>query len=198
MYLFVNVTKITSVILQHFEDNSVNVIIQNYDDILETFEKTVNETLGKIWISKDSSYSLTSKVPRLKRIQDTSPVQLMKAVKNKIEAEGFINSHVRDGIALVKYFSWLENEVKNKKTVTELSGAAKLEEFRRYYLPFIVSNNQDFCISSKLSLFMGLSFYTINASGPHSSMPHYSPTKESDRNITDTEMYLCDSGGQYL
>lgn len=132
LYLFLNVSKITSEILQHFKDNSVHIIVQNYDDIRDTLKRLVNESLGKVWISKESSYSLTSLVPRLKRVQDTSPVQLMKAIKNDVEAEGITNCHVRDGLALVKYFAWLENEVKNKRTVTELSGAARLEEFRKY------------------------------------------------------------------
>lgn len=41
-------------------------------------------------------------------------------------------AHVRDSVALVKYFAWLEDQIKNKKnTVTEISGAAQLEKFRQ-------------------------------------------------------------------
>lgn len=47
-------------------------------------------------------------------------------------------------------------------------------------------------------LFMGLSFETISGSGPNGSIIHYAPTNETDREITDKELYLCDSGGQYL
>lgn len=105
----------------------------------------------------------------------------MKAIKNSVEAEGMRNCHVRDGVALVQYFAWLENEVKNKRRVTEISGADKLEEFR-----------------SKGEHFMGLSFGTINASGPNGSIIHYHPKNETNIDITDQEMYLCDSGAQYL
>lgn len=56
----------------------------------------------------------------------------MKAIKNPVEVEGMINAHIRDGAALCCYFAWLEKEVKNSGNVTEISGADKLEEFRRY------------------------------------------------------------------
>jgi Xaa-Pro aminopeptidase len=45
------------------------------------------------------------------------------------ELEGFTACHVRDGAALCAYFAWLEKEVP-KGTVTEISAAEKLLEFR--------------------------------------------------------------------
>lgn len=45
---------------------------------------------------------------------------------------------------------------------------------------------------------MGLSFETISSSGPNGGIIHYSPTPESARKLIVDEMYLCDSGGQYL
>lgn len=37
---------------------------------------------------------------------------------------------IRDAVALCEYFSWLEQEVP-KDELTEITGAAKLEELRR-------------------------------------------------------------------
>lgn len=105
----------------------------------------------------------------------------MKAIKNDVEAKGMRDSHVRDGVALVKYFAWLEDEVRYKRTVTEISGATKLAEFR-----------------AEGEHFMGLSFGTISASGPNGSIIHYGPKNETNRELNDKEMYLCDSGAQYL
>jgi hypothetical protein len=45
--------------------------------------------------------------------------------------------------------------------------------------------------------FVGLSFETISAVGPHAAVVHYRPAAETDRQITTEEVYLCDSGGQY-
>lgn len=50
----------------------------------------------------------------------------------------------------------------------------------------------------KLPKFAGLSFSTINGSGPNGAIIHYHPTPETNRPITLNEMYLCDSGAQFL
>jgi hypothetical protein len=48
----------------------------------------------------------------------------MKAVKNEVEADGMLTSHVRDAVALAEFFSHLEQDVSNeKKNYTELSAA---------------------------------------------------------------------------
>lgn len=139
------------------------------------------DTDGKVWISLGSSEGLTELVPKAKRHQEITPIAVMKAIKNDVEAEGMKNCHVRDGVALVQYFAWLENELLEGREVTEISGATQLEEFR-----------------SKILHWKGKSFGTISGSGPNGSIIHYSPQADSNRNITLNEMYLCDSGGQYL
>lgn len=178
---FVEPSRISDEIRTHFKTNKVNITLKKYDEIFSTLEELAKETDGKVWISLGSSQSLTESVPKEKRYQDITPINVMKAIKNDVEAQGMRNCHVRDGVALVQYFAWLENEVQNKRTVTEISGAKKLEEFRK------TKEN-----------FKGLSFGTISGSGPNGSIIHYSPSAETDRNITDTEIYLCDSGAQYL
>lgn len=45
---------------------------------------------------------------------------------------------------------------------------------------------------------MGLSFATISSSGPNGSIIHYHPAEETNRPLTLNEIYLCDSGAQYL
>lgn len=55
-----------------------------------------------------------------------------------------------------------------------------------------------FSFYRKQDRYMGLSFGTINASGPNGSVIHYSPKEETNRSINDKEMYLCDSGAQYM
>lgn len=178
---FIEPSRITDEIRTHFAANNVEVKVKPYNELASTLEQLAKEVEGKVWVSSTSSHLLTELVPREKRYTEITPIQVMKALKNDVEAQGMRDCHVRDGVALVQYFAWLENEVLNKRTVTEISGADKLEEFRK-----------------KGDRFMGLSFGTINGSGPHSSIIHYGATKETDREITDKEMYLCDSGAQYL
>lgn len=46
--------------------------------------------------------------------------------------------------------------------------------------------------------FKGPSFQTISAVGAHAAIVHYSPSVQTDVPITRQEIYLVDSGGQYL
>lgn len=53
-------------------------------------------------------------------------------------------------------------------------------------------------LRSELDLFVGLSFDTISSTGANGAIIHYKPHHGSCANIDINQMYLCDSGGQYL
>ncbi|KAG1741526.1 peptidase M24, structural domain-containing protein [Suillus paluster] len=110
-----------------------------------------------------------------------SPVAAMKAIKNETEIEGFRQCHIRDGAALTRYFAWLEEQLNSGVELNESQAADKLEEFR-----------------SELQLFRGLSFTTISSTGPNAAIIHYSPERDNCAIIKKDQVYLCDSGGQYL
>ena len=59
-----------------------------------------------------------------------SPVAALKAIKNSTEVEGFRQCHIRDGVALARYFAWLEEQLNNGVVLNESQGSDKLEEFR--------------------------------------------------------------------
>lgn len=59
------------------------------------------------------------------------PVVDLKAIKNETEIEGFRQSHLRDGSALVRYFSWLERRLESGEEIKEYDAAKQLEAFRR-------------------------------------------------------------------
>ncbi|KAG6399636.1 hypothetical protein SASPL_141117 [Salvia splendens] len=65
--------------------------------------------------------------------------------------------------------------------LTEVSVSDKLEEFR----------------ASK-EHFRGLSFPTISSVGPNGAFIHYNPELETCAELDPNQMYLCDSGAQYL
>ncbi|MBL4613301.1 MAG: aminopeptidase P family protein [Magnetovibrio sp.] len=108
------------------------------------------------------------------------PCQLPKAKKTPTEIDGVKRAHARDGVALVKFLAWLQIQAPNG-SVTELSAAAKLDGLR--------AENEHFC---------GLSFPTISGSGPNGAIVHYRVTKDSDRALATGELFLVDSGAQYL
>lgn len=65
-----------------------------------------------------------------------SPIADLKAIKNATELEGFRRSHIRDGAALARYFSWLEEQLNNGVELNECQGADQLEKFRRSVVLF--------------------------------------------------------------
>jgi Xaa-Pro aminopeptidase len=81
----------------------------------------------------------------------------------------------------VRYFAWLEEQLNQGVKLSESQGADQLEKFR-----------------SELHLFKGLSFTTISSTGPNAAIIHYSPDPNDCAIIQKDQVYLCDSGGQYL
>ncbi|MFL2679011.1 MAG: M24 family metallopeptidase [Alphaproteobacteria bacterium] len=106
------------------------------------------------------------------------PCNNLKSIKNNIEIKCSKSAHLNDGIALVKFFYWLEKNIDKK--VTEFSASKKLYEYRR--------QNKDFFSES---------FPTISATGPNGSIIHYKPKVKSST-LEKDQLYLCDSGGQYF
>jgi Xaa-Pro aminopeptidase len=47
-----------------------------------------------------------------------------------VELEGFRQCHIRDGAALIRYFSWLEEELETDKELSEYDAALQLEKYR--------------------------------------------------------------------
>ena len=108
------------------------------------------------------------------------PCLLPRACKNRVELEGARNAHLRDGVALTRFLAWLA-ETAPAGSVTELSAADRLEEFRR-------AGN----------LYQGPSFPTIAGAGPNGAIVHYRSTPSTNRALRPGELFLLDSGGQYL
>jgi len=108
------------------------------------------------------------------------PIHYLKSLKNKIEIKNSIKSHIYDGAALTKFIFWLKNNFKKQK-ISEISAQEKLLKFRKKNISFY-----------------DLSFPTISGTGPNSAIIHYKANKKSNRLLKKGDVYLVDSGGQYL
>jgi len=106
--------------------------------------------------------------------------QLPKACKNAAESEGTRAAHRRDAVAMVRFLCWLEAEAPSGR-VDELSAAAQLERFR-----------------AEGALYRGPSFDTISGAGPNGAIVHYRSSPATNRALAVGDLYLVDSGGQYL
>ena len=108
------------------------------------------------------------------------PVALPKACKNEVELEGSRKAHKRDGEKIIRYFAWLE-EAAADGSIDERMAADKLLALR-----------------AEDPLFRDTSFETIPGSGPNGALCHYRNTPETNRKLSPGEIFLIDSGGQYL
>ena len=108
------------------------------------------------------------------------PVALPRACKNEREQDGARAAHHRDGVAMVKFLAWLATAAPGGRE-TEMSAAEKLLEIR-----------------AAGKSFKGESFPAISGSGEHGAIIHYRASLESNRSINPDEIYLIDSGAQYL
>ncbi len=136
---------------------------------------------GKNFIVDDKSCSIFYEnliKSKFKIIKREDPVYLLKAIKNKTEIKNMIYAHILDGVALTKFLFWIKKT--NKKKITEVEAAKKLENFRKL--------NKNFLYPS---------FDTIAGTGKNGAIVHYRAKKENCRTINKKDILLCDSGGQY-
>ena len=109
-----------------------------------------------------------------------SPTQLLKAVKNPVEMKFMKRFYLLDSVALTKFIYWVKHHP-DKKSLTELSAGARLDELR-----------------AGIPGFIEYSFPTISAYQANAAMMHYEATEDSYAHLSDEGFYLVDSGGQYL
>ncbi len=108
------------------------------------------------------------------------PCALPKACKNKIEAKGARDAHVRDGAALCRFLAWLSWKSPSGN-ISELEAAEYLDTCRQ-------QNN----------LWQDMSFPTISGAGANGAIVHYRSTQETNARLEPGALYLVDSGAQYL
>ncbi|MET2951799.1 aminopeptidase P family protein [Vibrio owensii] len=115
-------------------------------------------------------------------VSKADPCLMPKAAKNPVEIAGMKACHIRDGVAMSKFLSWLDAEVVAGNLHDEATLADKLEAFR-----------------SEDPTLMDLSFDTISAAGGNAAMCHYNHENQPEPGKLELNtLYLVDSGGQYL
>jgi Xaa-Pro aminopeptidase len=175
--LFVAGEKIGPDVRQHL-GNGVRVH-ERYE-----FEPALRELKGKT-VAVDPERSVAAIFDALEQsgakvVAKRDPTVLPKAIKNSVEIAGQKASQERDGAAIARFLRWLEIEAP-KGELDELKAAARLQDLRQ-----------------EAPELRDLSFDTISAAGPNAASPHYKVTEDSNLPIKNNQIYLVDSGGQYV
>lgn len=177
--LFINPKKLTAEVTERLKKEGVK--LADYS-LLYTYLSRLPENTAVYLDGNKTNVAIYNALPESALlIEGISPACHLKSIKSEKETEGFRNAVVKDGVALTKFFYWLEKQMEAGEKVTELSASAKLTALR-----------------SEQPLYVMDSFGTISSVGPHGAIVHYSPTPETDAELKQENLYLVDSGAQYL
>ena len=156
------------------------VMLSAYEDVL-TYLQRLKQGTSILIDSEKTNCNLREAIPESSRvIKGVSIPHVMKAIKNETELNGIRRSQIRDGVAMVEWMCWLDQQV-GRVSHTEITVAEKLTEFR-----------------SQGENFQGLSFGTICGYQANSAIGHYSSNPETTPTLKPEGILLIDSGGQYF
>lgn len=153
--------------------------VEPYDAIYDAVGQLPEDS--KLWLNTASAnYTLYNSVSgNVDIIDDSTPQETMKIIKNETEIRSTIGAHIRDACAMVKFIKWVKEAVKTQP-LTEIKAADYLEACRREQGAF------------------DLSFETIAGYNENGAIIHYAPTPETDKALAPEGFLLMDSGGQYM
>jgi Xaa-Pro aminopeptidase len=215
--------KVTPAVAAHL--HQAGVFVQPYDAVLDVVRSTAAAAAAaaaagggpaaRVWLdpascnyaiyqaalgeaaptTADGKSAATNPNASSRVLEKTSPITLAKSLKNPAEIEGLRQAHLRDAVALVTFFSWLEAAVTRgvdlRKgpdaplptgfALTEYSAGAVLDGMR-----------------AEQPGYVSLSFPTIAGMGPNGAIIHYRAEEATAATITADSVFLCDSGGQYV
>ena len=155
-----------------------HVDVEEYDAVVEGLKRYAGKAL-LIDVSS-TNYNLSTAVESEKIHVGTSPIPMMKAIKNEVEQDCFRAAMLRDGVAMVKFLAWIKAAVE-KGGETEMSLDERLTGLR-----------------AEQPMFQGISFDTIVGYEEHGAIVHYEATPETDIPVKPHGLVLIDSGAQYL
>lgn len=172
--LYINKVKLTPEVMSYLQAEGVGV--KPYNQVKQGLKDYFEYNI--LLDGNEVNYTLYKAVER-EIVDASSPVPLMKAVKNEREVAGFRSAMLKDGIAMVKFLKWL-------KPAVEAGGQTEMSVERKLT-----------ALKAEQPLFRGLSFDTIVGYEEHGAIVHYEAIPETDATLHPKGLLLIDSGTQY-
>lgn len=177
--LFIDPKKITAEVAANLKKEGIK--LADYT-MIHKYLSRLPETSRVFIDPAKTNISLYNALPKgCTIVEGITPANHLKSIKNETEIKGFRNAVVKDGIALTRFYIWLEQQLAAGNKVTEISASEKLTALRAEQPQYIMD-----------------SFGTICGYGPHGAIVHYSATPETDAELKPEGLLLIDSGAQYL
>lgn len=175
--LFIDAVKLDAATRAELE--SYGITIKPYEEVKAYLQGLGKEEVILLDPKRTCFATYDSVADGVKIIEDMNPSTLLKAIKNEVEINHERQAMVNDGIALTKFFKWIEENVA-KGELTEMNIADHLRGLR-----------------AEQPGFKDISFDTIAGYKDHGALPHYKAEEHSNYKLETTGLLLVDSGGQY-
>lgn len=176
--LFVNLDKVEDDLAKRLQSEGVSLM--PYGDLQQVLRELEAGKTLLLTTAKTSHHVYLSIPSHCHKKDEVSIPATLKACKDETEVKNIRNALIKDGVALIKFFRWLEEHI-GRQEITEITLDEKLTEFR-----------------SQQPGYMGNSFGTIAGYKDHGAIVHYSATPDSAYTIKPEGMLLLDSGAQYI
>ena len=176
-WLFIEASKIPGDLKEKL--NSDGIIVKSYEQA-EVFLKNIAEGKTILLDKGTTSNQFYNAISHEKIKEGENIIASLKAIKNPTEIEHFRNVMVRDGVALLRLYRWLEKTL-DERPVPEAEVAEMLAAFRK-----------------EQEKYYGESFDAIVGYNANGAIVHYKPEHGSCASIEKHGILLLDSGGQYL
>ena len=175
--LFVDDKKLPSELKSKLQAEGIQ--IKAYNNLID-FIKQLSENTHILVDSERTSQAILKAIPGHCTILEGLSIPCrLKAIKSEGEIRNIRHAMQKDGIAMVEFLYWLDNNL-GKLPITEFTVAEKLIEFR-----------------AKQPEFKGISFYPIVGYKEHGAIVHFHVSADNALPIEKDGFLLFDSGGQY-
>lgn len=174
---FVDEDKVTDDDRDALEADGVSIL--PYDAILDVLPE-LSEGKEVLTDFNKTNHALVTAMSNATVHHVPSWIALEKAQKNTVQLDGTRRAMVKDGVALTRFFMWLEQTLA-QQALTEYEIGVQLDAFRAQQADYI-----------------GESFSPIVGYKGNGAITHYSAAAEGSLEVAQEGILLLDSGGQYL
>lgn len=174
--LFVDEDKLTDEVKGHL--HKYNIKVQPYENVLD-FVAALPKDRRLLISPERTSRGVYDKIG-CTPVFGGAGVARLKSVKNSVMLQNIDTAMDKDGVALVKFFMFVEKEAP-KGELTEMKLGEALRDLRL---------SDKTCVDE--------SFHSIIGWNEHGAVVHYEATEETDVTLSGNGLLLVDSGGQYV
>lgn len=175
---FIDEAKVPSALKGQMEKEGI--ALHPYQALLP-FLKQISEGIKVGYSPAATSILIYEALPEEQWQKMPNLIRPLKAIKNETEVKHIRQAMRKDGVALLRLYRWLDEQLERGEAVTEYGLAQQLALFRK------AQGN-----------YHGESFSAIAGYKGNGAIVHYRPEEDTSATIKKEGILLLDSGGQYL